>query len=150
MCPAQQNFCVQYSITVSYTLLCSTSFQMCSCNDIPSVDVSTVLCILTNLCSSFVVAHISLVYNIAGKMVLLKRLTCRALCPSFILVNAFHPHLILYKISASMSQLIFTLVDFHFLNFVASHQYIALWYIFGMRAFWKINGKVKKKFISIW
>ena len=45
--------------------------QMCSCNDIPSMDFSIALCTITSSYSSFcMVSYLLLVYKIAGKILL--------------------------------------------------------------------------------
>ena len=57
--------CFWYSIITSFTLLCSqiTSFCLCSCSDISSMDLSIAFCAVTSLCSSFiVVAHVNNIY----------------------------------------------------------------------------------------
>ena len=72
ICLTQQN-CFQYSAIMSFPMHCSriTSLWMCSCSDVPSMDLFISLCVVTSLSSSFlVVAYVLLAYSIAGKMVL--------------------------------------------------------------------------------
>ena len=50
MYPSQWNFCFWYSVIISFTLLCSwtTLLQMCSCHDIPSMDLFIAFCVVTS------------------------------------------------------------------------------------------------------
>ena len=97
---AQQNlFTIMF-----FTPLCSIIplLQICSHNNIPSLNLSISLCFVASQCSSFMVVHILLTCDIVGKTVLLKKLAHRfmsifALSTSFIIVNAFYPDLFLQK-----------------------------------------------------
>ena len=65
-CLAKQNFSFRYSTITSFTPLCYRITSLRTCNDIPSMDLSLTLYVVTSHYYSFVVAHVSLAYKIAG------------------------------------------------------------------------------------
>ena len=119
-------FLFRYSVITCSTLFCSrnTSFQMCSRNNIPSMDISIAFCFVTSICSSLlVVAFFLLSYNTTVKTV---SMSSFVLVTSFIVTNAFHPDLIHGKIS-SFTHRSKVDVHFHLFDFKASHHDMALW-----------------------
>ena len=84
--------------------------QMYSHNDIPYMDLYIAVCVTNSVCSFFfMIAHVSLEYNIKYNPKLLKRVARKdfssfALSTTFIVVNDFNPNVIRYKISASISR----------------------------------------------
>ena len=95
--PAELRLSEPWSCPLLYSQL--TSLHMYSGDDIATMDFSKPFYVLTSL-SFFAAAHISLAYKITSKIVLSTRLACRVLSIftsriSFIMVNAFYPHLIL-------------------------------------------------------
>ena len=78
---AQQNLYFYYSVIMSSTLFSNYfSLEMITQWYFPTRDLSKALCVITSCCSSFIfIAHVSLTYNITGKMMLLKRLIHRVL-----------------------------------------------------------------------
>ena len=103
------------------------SLWMSSLKDIPMIDLSIALCVVTSLCSSFfVVAYVLLVDNIAGKAV---RLAFRV-WSKFVLITSFIEifllDLIPRKIYASMSRYIFTIhLLFCFFDFITFQHFLS-------------------------
>ena len=99
-----------FGILQSHPLLSSSIELLCSCYNIPRIDLSITHHVITSCYSSFFgVVHVLLVNNFAGKIMLLKKLAIFELSTSFIVVNDIHLDIILCEISTSMSWHIFTI-----------------------------------------
>ena len=114
--PAEWYMHFRLSAISSFSQLCSaiTLLWMFLGNDIPRMDFSMALCVITSLCSSFFAeVHVSFETSLKKKRCYWRNWHI-GLCPAwpwvhlFIVVNAFHLDLI-REISAPMSQHIFTI-----------------------------------------